>query len=68
MLLLVNNLKVANADVKKLPLVFSGGVMSNALIKNMLCRKYNAHFAEPQFSADNACGTAVLASICDARK
>lgn len=51
-----------------LPLVFSGGVMSNALIKNMLCRKYNAHFAEPQFSADNACGTAVLASICDARK
>lgn len=51
-----------------LPLVFSGGVMSDALIKNMLCRKYNAHFAEPQFSADNACGTAVLASICDARK
>ena len=26
--------------------------------------KYNAYFAEPQYSADNACGIAVLSTIC----
>lgn len=47
----------------KLPLVFSGGVMSNSIIRNNFKEKYNAYFAEPQYSADNACGIAVLASI-----
>lgn len=46
------------------PLVFSGGVMSNTLIKQAIISKYNAYFAEPQYSADNACGIAVLSSIC----
>ena len=27
--------------------------------------RYNAHFAEPQFSSDNACGIAILSSICN---
>ena len=47
-----------------LPLVFSGGVMSNTLIRHAIETKYNAFFAEPQYSADNACGIAVLSSIC----
>lgn len=51
-----------------LPLVFSGGVMSNSIIRNELQKKYNSFFAEPQYSADNACGVAVLASICNKRK
>ncbi len=51
-----------------LPLVFSGGVMSNKIIRTELQKKYNAFFAEPQFSADNACGVAVLASICDIKE
>ena len=51
----------------KLPLVFSGGVMSNSLIRKALESKYNAYFAEPQYSADNACGIAVLSSICNKR-
>ncbi len=51
-----------------LPLVFSGGVMSNKIIRAELQNKYNSYFAEPQFSADNACGMAVLSSICDKRK
>lgn len=51
-----------------LPLVFSGGVMSNSIIRNELENKYESYFAEPQFSADNACGVAVLASICNKRK
>ncbi len=51
-----------------LPIVFSGGVMSNTIIRNSLENKYNAYFAEPYYSSDNACGIAILASICDKRK
>lgn len=51
-----------------IPLVFSGGVMSNSILRNALLKKYNSYFAEPQFSADNACGIAVLSSICNKRK
>ncbi len=51
-----------------LPVVFSGGVMSNKIIRNKLEDKYNSFFAEPEFSSDNACGIAVLASICNKRK
>ncbi len=46
-----------------LPIVFSGGVMSNTIIRTELQKKYNSYFAEPQYSADNACGIAVLSSI-----
>lgn len=48
-----------------LPIVFSGGVMSNTIIRNEMQKKYNSYFAEPQFSEDNACGIAVLTSIID---
>lgn len=51
-----------------LPIVFSGGVMSNTIIKNKLKEKFNAFFAEPQYSSDNACGIAILASICDKKE
>ena len=52
----------------KLPVVFSGGVMSNTIIRNALENKYNAYFAEPYYSSDNACGISILASFCDKRK
>lgn len=52
----------------QLPVVFSGGVMSNRIIREELEKKYNSYFAEPVYSADNACGIAVLASICNKRK
>lgn len=45
----------------RLPLVFAGGVMSNTIIKNSLTEKYNAVFAEPCYSTDNAAGIAYLA-------
>ncbi len=51
-----------------LPIVFSGGVMSNVIIKNKLLEKFNAYFAEPQYSSDNACGIAILASFCDKKE
>ena len=47
-----------------LPLVFSGGVMSNSIIRQRFSEKYGAFFAEPAFSSDNAAGIAVLANLC----
>lgn len=44
-----------------LPVVFSGGVASNSLLRHHLSR-WDPVFAEPQFSTDNAMGVAVLAS------
>ncbi len=51
-----------------LPIVFSGGVMSNKIIRTKIEERYNSYFAEPQYSADNACGIAILSSVCDKRK
>ena len=49
----------------ELPILFSGGVMSNRIIANDLAAALgNVYFAEPAFSADNAAGTALL---CRAR-
>ncbi|MCL2508024.1 MAG: peptidase M22 [Oscillospiraceae bacterium] len=44
-----------------LPLVFSGGVTSNTLIRARFTGKYGAVFAESEFAADNAAGVALLA-------
>ena len=44
-----------------LPVLYAGGVMSNSIIKNSLTEKYNAIFALPSFSTDNAAGIAYLA-------
>ncbi len=44
----------------QMPVVFAGGVMSNKIIKDHMTRKFAAYFAQPEFSADNAAGTAFL--------
>ena len=44
-----------------MPLLFSGGVMSNTMIRAMLEDRFDAAFAEPRLSADNAVGFAALA-------
>lgn len=46
-----------------LPIIYAGGVMSDKLIKNGLSDDYEVYFAEPDFSCDNAVGTAVYAAI-----
>ena len=43
-----------------LPVVFSGGVASNSLLRQSMA-PYGAVFCEPQYSTDNAMGVAVLA-------
>ncbi len=46
-----------------LPLVFAGGVMSNTIISTKIKQKYNAYFALPEYSCDNACGIAIYAYL-----
>ena len=43
-----------------LPVVFSGGVASNSLLRDVIAPLHPI-FAQPQFSTDNAMGVAVLA-------
>ena len=42
------------------PIVYAGGVMSNRAIRSRLAARPDTHFAEPEFSADNAAGIALL--------
>ncbi len=44
----------------EMPVLFSGGVMSNKLMRTELSRCCEAYFAEPEYSADNAAGVALL--------
>lgn len=46
-----------------IPVIFSGGVMSNSSINNKLSKKYNALFPSSEFSSDNAAGLAILSKI-----
>ncbi len=45
-----------------LPVVFSGGVASNSLLRERM-GEFSPIFAEPQYSTDNAMGVAVLAAV-----
>ena len=55
--------KALLAEHGDLPVLFSGGVSSNSMLRRMMTEKYGAIFAEPRFSADNAAGIAVLAAL-----
>ena len=44
----------------KMPIIFAGGVMSNNLMRKRLSDSFEAYFAEPAFSSDNAAGIALL--------
>lgn len=46
-----------------LPTVFSGGVSSNTMLRKKILSKFNAYFAQPEYSLDNAAGTAVFAKL-----
>lgn len=49
-----------DARIPLLPIVYAGGVMSNRYLQACLGKRENTYFAEPQFSADNAAGIALL--------
>lgn len=44
----------------KTKFVFAGGVMCNTIIRKMISDRFDAKFAEPDMSADNAVGIAAL--------
>lgn len=44
----------------QLPLVYSGGVMSNTIIREKISSRFPAHFASAEFSCDNAAGVAII--------
>lgn len=48
-----------------LPFVYAGGVMSDSIIREKLTAHHDCVFALPEFSSDNAAGTAVLSFIKD---
>ena len=48
---------------KGLPLVFSGGVTSNTLLRDHFSKAYGAVFAEGGLASDNAAGIAYLGAI-----
>ncbi len=47
----------------ELPIVYSGGVMSNSYMKTRFTSKFNGIFASPEFSSDNAAGIAIMAYL-----
>lgn len=49
----------------ELEFVYAGGVMSDLIIRDELRSLHDCVFALPEFSSDNAAGTAVLASVKD---
>ena len=51
------------AQYGRLPVLFSGGVASNSLLRRYFTERYCVRFAEPAFSADNAAGAAVLGAL-----
>ncbi len=53
-------------DGRELPILYAGGVMSNTQIKDMIKKHgFDARFAEPKFSSDNAAGCALLCAAAE---
>lgn len=50
-------------ELGKMPVVFSGGVSSNSMLREVILNKHDAYFAAPEFSLDNAVGVAIYAGI-----
>lgn len=57
---LISMTKAILSHYGNLPLIYAGGVMSNQIIRKDILKHFNASFAPPQFSADNAVGVAYL--------
>jgi len=63
--LVVRTTKDALKVYPDLPVVFSGGVASNSMLREA-CESFDAVFAQPALSTDNALGIAVLAWLQEA--
>lgn len=61
----IRTTKDALKEYPGLPVVFSGGVASNSMLRES-CQAFEAIFAQPALSTDNALGIAVLAWLQEA--
>jgi len=52
-----------NKSCGEMPVIFSGGVSSNSLLRETINKKFNAFFAPAEYSLDNAAGVAVFAKL-----
>ncbi|MGN0595295.1 MAG: peptidase M22 [Hominimerdicola sp.] len=50
-------------DYGDIPIVYAGGVMSNKMIKQGFEEMFGGLFAQPEFSCDNAVGTALFSAL-----
>lgn len=48
-------------EYPNMPILYSGGVMSNRFISQVLSKRADTYFASPEFSADNGAGISLLA-------
>lgn len=48
-------------EYKDIPVIYAGGVMSCMRMRAKLGKRRDVYFSDPEFSADNAAGTALLA-------
>ncbi len=51
------------SDYPDLPVLYSGGVMSNKIMRSILENRFGGLFSPQEFSSDNAAGIAFLASM-----
>lgn len=58
-------LKRVQLKYGNMPVVFSGGVSSNTILRNNVNASFDAYFADSDFSLDNAAGTAIYAYLKD---
>ena len=55
-----NMLRRAASEYGSLPVLFSGGVSSSAVLREYFTAKYSVIFGSPEYCCDNAAGTALL--------
>jgi N6-L-threonylcarbamoyladenine synthase len=56
-------LELIMQEYGNMPVLFSGGVSSNSMIKKTISEKYGAYFADSEFACDNAVGIAIYAYL-----
>lgn len=61
---LISSITYFRQKYNNIPIILSGGVMSNKIISNLVSNQFNnIYFSNPKYSVDNALGTAVLCAF-----
>lgn len=55
-------------EYKDIPVIYAGGVMSCMRMRAKLGKRRDVYFSDPEFSADNAAGTALLAYFAQKKR